>query len=88
MLPTWPRLDMEGTWQRLHSPRCLSGLIEKSVGDLDALALMDGPTLSTSTRCDREVVCLLEPGTLNPPSHLFCPAAQDHMRDTPHLPLL
>lgn len=33
----------EGTCQRLHSLRCLSGLIEKSAGDLDALAF-DGRT--------------------------------------------
>lgn len=33
----------EGACQRLRSPRCLSGLIEKSAGDLDALAF-DGRT--------------------------------------------
>lgn len=33
----------EGACRRLRSPLCLSGLIEKSAGDLDALAF-DGRT--------------------------------------------
>lgn len=41
---TGPRLDgAGGACLRPHSPRCLSGLIEKSAGDLDTLAF-DGRT--------------------------------------------
>lgn len=41
---TGPRLDgAGGACPRPHSPRCLSGLIEKSAGDLDTLAF-DGRT--------------------------------------------